>query len=186
MKFTNNQIFHIYNQGNNRERIFFNDSNYLYFLTKVRTYLLPFGKMINYCLMPNHFHILFYLEQLKVEINGKNMACNQAIGFMLMSYTKAINIQQHRSGSLFRSKTKINDPWREGFITISKIFEDNSFEKSDFIQNCFDYIHLNPVSAGMVKLPEEWMYSSAMDYKGLRNGTMCDKNWVIETFGINT
>lgn len=179
-----NQIFHIYNQGNNRQRIFFNDSNYLYFLSKIRTYLLPFGKMINYCLMPNHFHMLFYLNQLHVEINGKIMTCNQAIGSMLMSYTKAVNIQQKRSGSLFRSKTKITDPWNEGFITMNKVFDQNYLGKSDFIQNCFDYIHLNPVSAGMVKLPEEWIYSSAMDYIGLRNGTMCDKNWVKENLGI--
>ena len=66
MEFYPNQLFHIYNQGNNRREIFFSDENYKYFLWKMRAYLLPFGDLVAYCLMPNHFHWLFYVKTVEV------------------------------------------------------------------------------------------------------------------------
>ena len=67
MQFYTDQLFHIYNQGNNRQTIFFNDENYEYFLYKIQAYFLPFGEIIAYCLMPNHFHLLFYVTRIEVE-----------------------------------------------------------------------------------------------------------------------
>lgn len=61
------QLFHIYNQGNNRRQIFFTDENYEYFLWKMRGYLLPFGDLISYTLMPNHFHWQFYVGAIAIE-----------------------------------------------------------------------------------------------------------------------
>ena len=37
MHFGPNQIYHVYNRGNNKQPIFFNDANYLYFLQKIKT-----------------------------------------------------------------------------------------------------------------------------------------------------
>ncbi len=34
----------------------------------------------------------------------------------------------------------------------------------DFLMQKLQYIHLNPVRAGLVEKPEEWMYSSARNY----------------------
>jgi len=67
MDFYPNQLFHIYNQGNNRQRIFFSEENYELFLWKMRAHLLPFGDLVAYCLMPNHFHWLFYVRQVHVN-----------------------------------------------------------------------------------------------------------------------
>ena len=36
MQFETEYIYHIYNQGNNRQRIFFSDENYLYFSSRPR------------------------------------------------------------------------------------------------------------------------------------------------------
>ena len=46
-------IYHIYNQGNNRQLIFFKDKNYLFFLKKIRKELIPFMDFLAYCLMPS-------------------------------------------------------------------------------------------------------------------------------------
>ena len=43
MHFTPNTIYHVYNQGNNRQTLFFNHDNYLYFLKKMRKEILPFA-----------------------------------------------------------------------------------------------------------------------------------------------
>lgn len=66
MKFYPQQLFHIYNQGNNRRKVFFTDENYQFFLWKMRAYLLPFGDLIAWCLMPNHFHWLFYVKRVEI------------------------------------------------------------------------------------------------------------------------
>ena len=39
----------------------------------------------------------------------------------------------------------------------------------------FLYIHQNPVKSKLVEKPEEWPYSSFVDFSGSRNGTLCDK-----------
>ncbi|MBK6642001.1 MAG: transposase [Bacteroidetes bacterium] len=58
MNFTSDSIYHIYNRGNQQQKIFFNRENYLFFLKKMRVELSPYCEFINYCLMPNHFHWL--------------------------------------------------------------------------------------------------------------------------------
>ena len=60
-----NHIYHIYNQGNNRQKIFFNRENYLYFLKKVKQHILPYADILAWCLMPNHFHLLVAVREVQ-------------------------------------------------------------------------------------------------------------------------
>lgn len=60
MKITANEIYHIYNQGNNRETIFHSDADYLEFLRLFTKYVYPNCKLLAWCLMPNHFHFLVF------------------------------------------------------------------------------------------------------------------------------
>lgn len=66
MDFYPTQLFHIYNQGNNRETLFYGHHNFHYFLWKMKGHLLPFGDLVAYCLMPNHFHWLFYVRSIEI------------------------------------------------------------------------------------------------------------------------
>ncbi|MDA3905864.1 MAG: hypothetical protein PF484_07300, partial [Bacteroidales bacterium] len=66
MQFDEGYIYHIYNQGNNRQRIFLNRENYLFFLKKVKNYVLPYADILAWCLMPNHFHFLVLVNHLKI------------------------------------------------------------------------------------------------------------------------
>ncbi len=50
--------YHLYNRGNNRQRIFFEAENCLYFLQGIKKYLQPVISLIAYCLMPTHYHLL--------------------------------------------------------------------------------------------------------------------------------
>ena len=61
MKFEAEQIYHLYNRGNNSQKIFFDHENYIFFLQKIRTHLTPVADILAYCLMPNHFHLHFYV-----------------------------------------------------------------------------------------------------------------------------
>jgi len=60
MEFHPENLYHVYNRGNQQQILFFERANYLFFLKKVRKELLPYTEIINYCLMPNHFHFLLY------------------------------------------------------------------------------------------------------------------------------
>jgi len=56
-------FYHIYNRGNNRENIFFEENNYYYFLEKYDKYLTNYLETFAYCLLPNHFHLLVRVKE---------------------------------------------------------------------------------------------------------------------------
>jgi REP element-mobilizing transposase RayT len=56
------EYYHLYNRGNNRQAIFFERENYLYFLRQFRYFVAAeTADVVAYCLMPNHYHLLVYL-----------------------------------------------------------------------------------------------------------------------------
>ena len=57
--------YHVYNRGNNRERLFYGEDNYLYFLRKYDSFLSDFTDLFAYCLLPNHFHVLIRIKAEK-------------------------------------------------------------------------------------------------------------------------
>ena len=66
MQFTTDHIYHIYNRGNNSQPIFFSTENYLFFLKKIRKHILPHADILAWCLMPNHFHLMVYVNSVEV------------------------------------------------------------------------------------------------------------------------
>ena len=177
MNFEPEIVYHIFNQGNNKQQIFFRERNYLYFMEKMREYMLPYVDVLCYCLMPNHFHFLVVVNKVSTNLeNGKKRDLNFSIGLMLRSYTNAINKQENRSGSLFRPHTKAKNGIIDGFVTIGSKHEDLMFQPGNgYAMYCFNYIHENPVRANLALKPEDWPYSSASDYAGIRKGTLCNQ-----------
>ena len=171
MRFIPNNLYHIYNRGNNQQRIFFNRENYLFFLKKIKKGLTPHCRILAWCLMPNHFHLMVYYPEalpnqpLSDNFESDNFGVMQpltrSIAILVSSYAKAINKQQHRTGSLFQQKTK------------AKLLTEN--KNTDYPFVCFHYIHQNPLKAGLVRQSEDWEFSSFRDYAGLRNGALVDK-----------
>src|SRR3989344_8793587 len=125
----NGEYYHIYNRGNSKKRIFFNDEDYLRFIKLL--YLCNSDKNINFrtdiiekkidawnfekgcpivsigawVLMPNHFHI--YITSSRSLASGK---FNNAIVIFLQklgtAYAKYFNAKYKRAGSLFEGKFK--------------------------------------------------------------------------------
>lgn len=197
MIFKKGYLYHIYNQGNNKQNIFYNRDNYLFFLKKVNSYILPYADVLAWCLMPNHFHFMVLVNN--TEFNSKELihqmtnkhnekshqmnisirTLNTSIAIMLRSYTRAINKQENRTGSLFKPHTKaecINcfKGAKPSFIQ-SNVLINNHLPKKQYPQVCFDYIHQNPVKANLVKNAASWEYSSAKDYAELRNNKLVNK-----------
>ncbi len=156
------KFYHIYNQGNNRENIFYNDDNYAYFLKKLDYYLSGFVEMYAFCLMPNHFHLLVRIKVIEELDNDdklkfykyrdkhskfsklgmsveKSSIHNRIFSdfistqfrFFFISYSKSINKQSGRTGSLFR-----------------KNFKRKEVDSLPYLQQAVIYIHRNPVHHG--------------------------------------
>lgn len=174
MEFFKNELYHIYNRGNNRQKIFFNPGNYIFFLTKVRRYIVPYCDILAYCLMPNHFHFLIKSDErtiaTKLVADKNRNVLSEGIRHLLSSYTQAINKQNSSTGSLFQQNTKAK-PIVKG--------------SRNYDQICLHYIHQNPLKAKLVEKIGDWQYSSFPDYSGKRNGTLCNKELAVEVLGIN-
>ena len=113
------KIYHIYNRGNNGERIFTSNENKKYFLKLYLKHLEDKVETFAYCLMDNHFHFL-------IRINSENEVI-QALSNLFNAYAKAFNKQQNRTGSLFE-----------------KHFKRIQIENEKYLKNIIQYIHLNP------------------------------------------
>lgn len=200
MHFEKGYIYHIYNQGNNRHKIFFQERNYKFFRKKINTHIIPYGDILAYCLMPNHFHLMVFIRELELPISEgfaqsealAYRSINQSIGIMLRSYTNAINKQENRSGALFRKKTKaecINCPngITPSFITKDGITEIvQALPELQYPQVCFNYIHQNPVEASLVIKAEDWEYSSAGIYAGIRDDDLINIQVATKYVEINS
>jgi 2-amino-4-hydroxy-6-hydroxymethyldihydropteridine diphosphokinase len=190
--------YHIYNRGNNSQKIFYTKENYLFFLKKMKEHVSQFASFVAWCLMPNHFHWIVFVKKEKIEFQNshtmtqshsmtsavqrnKSRSFNYEIGILLRSYARAIQKQENFTGSLFQQHTGIKplideikiEPayWNTAFGTQINIAEGKSY-----LETCIEYIHQNPVYSGLVKNPEDWEYSSYRDFVGLRDGKLVDND----------
>ena len=97
--------------------------------------------IIGYCLMPTHVH--FILKQLKDDGISRFMANIQN------SYSRYFNLKYTRNGPLWGGR-----------------FKNILIDSHEYFAHLTCYLHLNPVSAGSAKRPEEWEYSSYREYCG--------------------
>ncbi len=170
--FAPDMYYHFYNRGNNRQAVFFESDNYLYFLKGIEKYLTSTMNIIAYCLMPTHYHLLVRVKPQTSEApkNGEtskvSLQVSRAMQKFLISYTKAINKRFQRVGSLFQGQ-----------------FQAKPIQNYPHLLNLCVYIHANPVKDGLVTTPEDWIYSNYLEWLGQRDGTLVDREFIQENFG---
>ena len=183
-KFFPGNIFHIYNRGNNKEKIFFDEQDYKAFLfrlglcfgftekelNKEKLISMPYSRiritnvvknnfrLHIFSLMPNHFHLL-------IEQSG-DIPISKLISQMCTSYSMYINKKYKRVGHVFQDCFK------------AVLIENNSQ-----LMWTSAYIHMNAVKDGIVKHPSEYQWSSYNDYASDRNLPIVTKELLLGTFG---
>lgn len=172
-----NGIYHVYNRGVEKRHIFTDKRDYKTFLYFLKQYLIDpddsskdtvnykgrtfvrrsFAdriRLLAYCLMPNHFHLI--IQQKGRDDMSEFMKC------LATSYSLYFNDRQDRVGGLFQGRYK------------AVLIENN-----EQLLHLSRYIHQNPLSnkgPSFVKL-QEYDYSSFQDYIGAR-----DTKWVKPEF----
>lgn len=152
------EYYHLYNRGVDRNNIFFEPENWEYFLDRLHHYFTPqTSQLVAYCLMPNHYHLLL---QIKIEDFGRKVMHPFSI-----TYTKAINKQQNRVGSLFQGP-----------------FQLRQIKSHDDLLHLTRYIHRNPIEAGFTKTLEEWTFSSYHDYLDPPKDNLINTDFILNLF----
>lgn len=156
-------FYHIFNQGNGRIKVFYKEDNYSYFLKQADAYLFDFVEIYSYCLLSNHFHMLIKIREESIiienakkrkelenfiarnidQVNLSGLLISEMFRRLFMSYAKAINNQQKRTGSLFRKNFK-----RKKINTI------------EYLVKVIIYIHRNPEHHGIRTKFADYLWSS--------------------------
>jgi REP element-mobilizing transposase RayT len=156
--FVPGHIYHIYNRGIDGLMIFANPGNYVYLLRKVKQLVGELSiTVLAYCLMPTHYH--FVLRQ-----DGE-AAVSTFIQRLFQTYTQAFNNQEGRKGALFEGR-----------------FRHVLVDRDEYVTHLCRYVHLNPVAAGLVADPAEWLYSNYQEWIGARPGTLVDHAFIRQFF----
>jgi putative transposase len=159
MVLENGKYYHFFNRSNNNEVIFKEERNYSFFLERYKIHMEQYISTIAYCLMPTHFHFLFKITNEDTASIKKNIAA------LLSGYTKSLNKAFDRHGSLFQTHSKAKE-----------------IDDETYLLTLISYIHQNPLRAGLVKITEEWKYSSYPELAGFRNDFLVDHNFYHRYF----
>ncbi len=150
--------------------IFRDDQDYLYMLSLFKRHLsrepamdkkgrivphyAPQVELVAYCLMPNHFHFLFYLKE--------RQGIEKLMRSMMTSYSRYFNKKYLRVGPVFQSN-----------FLASRITSDA------YLWHVSRYIHLNPLDIGAS--PEEYKYSSLGYFVRLRSAEWIHPEKLVAT-----
>jgi putative transposase len=176
----NGETYHIFNRSVQGVRIFRGRREGEIFVEAMRFYLQPrpptkFSKyrlsrdrypikvdeplvtIINFCLMPNHFH--FTLRQEKEE------GIRKFIQRLLNSFAHYFSVKYKNRGPVF-----------EGNFKAVRV------ENDEQLVHLSRYIHLNPVTACLVNKPEEYWHSSYRAYLDKEDLDFVDPTLVLDQF----
>ena len=172
----NGEVYHVINRSIAGYKIFNNDLEFSRFIDTFRFYQhndLPYSisrlyklpirdrsktleeivtdqntkmvEIIAFAIMPTHIH--FILKQM-IDAGISKFMAN-----ISNSYAKYFNLTHKRSGHLWQNK-----------------FKNIRVGSDEQLMHLTRYIHLNPTSAGIVKKPQDWLYSSYREYLGKVKG----------------
>lgn len=132
-------IYHVIVKGINKERIFNQKREKVYFKQIISKCLEKFEvEIYSYCIMSNHAHFIIRAE---IQQLSRFMAA------ILTEYALYYNFKHRRNGHVFQNR-----------------FSSECIENERYFWTCLRYIHLNPVKANMVKNAMKYRYSSMKEY----------------------
>ncbi|MBI3306367.1 MAG: transposase [Candidatus Omnitrophica bacterium] len=160
-EFVDGGIYHIFNRGNDRRKIFLDNKDFECFLNMAGCALEKYPiEIFHYCLMPNHFHFLL-----------KSRAKEGLPAFMhwlQLGYVRYFKKKYETTGHVFEERFKCP----------------RIAEESYYLQ-CGRYIERNPVKAEMASQAWDYPYSSAAYYAEGREDRLITSNLYYFEMGLH-
>ena len=116
-----------------------------------------------YVFMPNHVHLLICPRKSEYSISDILLSIKQPVSRKAVSHLKNNN----PDGLKYLATSQMRRPyrfWQKGGGY------DRNMTKIKTIMDSVHYIHNNPVRKGLVEVADQWCYSSAADWQGIRQG----------------
>lgn len=137
-------LYHVISRGNERQNIVRDDADRHRRLDWLRRTVEVYGWRVHaFALMSNHDHL--FVETPEANLSAGMQHYNG-------SYTGYFNRRHRRAGHLFQGR-----------------FKGHLIEEQGYFLEVSRYIHLNPVRAKLVKVPQAWRWSSCPGYVGVRH-----------------
>lgn len=154
-------LYHVMSRGNGRQDIVRDDADREKRLDWLRRTVETYGWRIHsFVLMRNHDHLF-------VETPEPNLSAGMQ--YLNGSYTSHFNRRHRRCGHLFQGR-----------------FKGHFLEEQGYFLEVSRYIHLNPVRAKMVALPEQYPWSSYRGYqRASRTVPWVTYDRVLGEFGVS-
>lgn len=201
--YVENGYYHLYNRGVEKRRIFLNKHNYQTFLFYLKLYLSPpksllepdkihpltkkrvrldikqvslYGKikLLAYCLMPNHFHLL-----VKQKTDS---AITELIRKVCTAYSLVFNQRYNRVGALFQGRYKaVLIDTDEQLMHISRYIHQNPKEVAeDGPMQVLNYPY-SSLSQYLGKYKTAWLHpEEILTYFSQKSPVLDYKNFVLE------
>ncbi len=173
----NKQIYHIFNRGTDKRKIFLTKNDYERFLINMKIFndsdvgqhhldrfdtehpelnkksAHPLVDVLCFCLMPNHYHLLL----LQREENGISKYLHK----LQMGYSKYFNMLYERSGNLFQGAYKVVEVNKDSQFKYVPLYI--HMNPLDLIENGWKEKGIRNVKRGLEFL-EKYRWSSLKDY----------------------
>ena len=118
------------------------------------------------CLMPSHLHLVISSQDQSLSAIMRDF--KKFTAKALITQIELIN--ESRKDWLLRAFKRAGKDLKR--INDYKVWQDGNqpkqIETNHFLDQKLDYIHLNPVESEIVDEPEQYLFSSARDYAGIK------------------
>jgi len=185
-------FYHIFNRGNNRENVFIQERNYVYFMELWWKHTFQIAETYAYSLLKNHFHAVVFIKY-KEDLTGfresipnkphfprespdrpapeenlsglKLKEPSQYFANCFNAYTRGVNNATGRMGALFER------PFERILVTDER-----------YLMRLIVYAHQNPQKHKFVEDFRDWDYSSYHELIG-NLPTRLQRDKMMELFG---
>jgi putative transposase len=117
-------------------------------------------KIFAYVIMDNHFHLICQADDLGKIIKEIKSHTAREIIKLAEQNNKTWLLNQLSFYKLKHKIDSIHQVWQEGS-------HPKQMSSEAMLRQKMDYLHHNPVRAGLADKPEDWPYSSARNWAGL-------------------
>jgi putative transposase len=127
---------HVTQRGNDRQPVFYSNANRSLYLSLLAQHSARYGvEVLGYCLMKNHVHL--------IAVPEREDSLARTLARAHSEYTASVNRTRQRTGHL----------WQNRFFSCPM--------GPTHVQRALLYVDMNPVRAGLVRTPWDWLWSSA-------------------------